>query len=348
MRTSDAKRAEWRALTGWVGETPPPRHRARVSRTPFIPAALTKKSFSLEEARRAGLTLSSLRGKVWRRVGAELYCWQGLRKDPWLQLSALYRLLPPEAVFAGATAAWMFGLDLAPTDPVEIIVSPGSSIRSRAGVSVRRCQLSASDVATTRGLRATALNRTLRDLCLRLPAVDALIAVDMAVHLGLTDADDLRRHADAAQGGAGAHRLRSLASLSAAAESPMETRLRWLLIQAGLPCPEVQTNLRDHEQRFLGRADLYYRAARLILEYDGANHRDQLVEDNRRQNLLINAGFRLLRFTATDIHQRPEVVVAQVRSALNLEPKRTAGAKRAESEKLIRTAGAKRAKFRWR
>jgi very-short-patch-repair endonuclease len=319
-----------------------------MSRTPFVPASLTKNPFSLEEARRAGLTLSALRGKVWRRLGAELYCWQGVREDPWLELSALYRLLPPDAVFAGATAAWMFGLDLAPTDPVEIIVPLGSSIRSRAGVRVRRCQLSASDVATIRGLRATAVNRTLRDLCLRLPAIDALIAIDMALHLGLTNADDLRRHVDDAHGGAGAHRLRSLALLAAAAESPMETRLRWLLIKARLPCPEVQTNLRDREQRFVGRADLYYDEARLILEYDGANHRERLVEDNRRQNLLINAGFRLLRFTATDIHQRPEVVVAQVRSALNLEPKRTAGAKRAEPQRLIRTAGTKRAKFRWR
>jgi very-short-patch-repair endonuclease len=319
-----------------------------MSRTPFIPAALTKKPFSLEEARRAGLTLSSLRGKVWRRLGAELYCWQGLRQDPWLQLSALYRLLPRDAVFAGPTAAWMVGLDLAPTDPAEIIVPVGSSIRSRAGLSVRRCQLSPRDIATFRGVRATAVHRTLRDLCLRLPAVDALIAIDMAVHLRLTDADELTRHADSSQGGAGAHRLRSLASLAGAAESPMETRLRWLLIQAGLPSPEVQTNLRDREQRFLGRADLYYPAARLVLEYDGANHRDPLVEDNRRQNLLINAGFGLLRFTATDIHQRPEVVVAQVRSALNLEPKRTAGARRAESKGLFRSSGAKRAKFRWR
>ena len=67
----------------------------------------------------------------------------------------------------------------------------------------------------------------------------------------------------------------------------------------------------------MGKADLYYPGARLIVEYDGANHRDRLVEDNRRQDLLINAGFRLLRFTATDIHQRPEVVVAQVRAALS-------------------------------
>ena len=92
----------------------------------------------------------------------------------------------------------------------------------------------------------------------------------------------------------------------------METRLRWLLIQAGLPRPEVQTKL-------LGgafRVDLYYPEARLILEYDGSNHRERLVEDNRRQNLLVNAGYQLLRFTTADIYKHADVTVAQVRAAL--------------------------------
>ena len=133
--------------------------------------------------------------------------------------------------------------------------------------------------------------------------MEALIAIDAAVRLRLIDKVALTRQ-------------HSLGSLAAPAESPMETRLRWLLLQAGLPRPEVQTELRDTAGRFLGRADLYYPSSRLVIEYDGANHRDRLVEDNRRQNLLINAGFRILRFTATDVHQRSDVVVAQVRSAL--------------------------------
>jgi very-short-patch-repair endonuclease len=75
-------------------------------------------------------------------------------------------------------------------------------------------------------------------------------------------------------------------------------------------------SLIDRQGRFVGRADLYYPAARLVIEYDGGNHRDRLVEDNRRQNLMVNAGFRLLRFTAADIRNRPDVVAAQVRSQL--------------------------------
>src|SRR6266851_4868294 len=287
-----------------------------MGRKPFIPPQLTKGPFSLEEARKAGVTLSGLKGRAWRRLGAELYCWSGLREDPLAVLTAWRRMLPPGSVFAGATAAWLLGLDMSPLDPIEVVVPVGSGVRSRAGLSVRYCEISRNDISTVRGLRATIPRRTLIDLCLRLPAVEALVAIDMAVTASLTDPAGLVRYAKASNGRAGARRLRSLAALAAPAESPMETRLRWLLIQAGLPRPEVQTDLRDSSEQFVGRADLYYPSARLVLEYDGGNHRERLVEDDRRQNLLINAGYRLLRFTAADIHRQPDVVVAQVRAAL--------------------------------
>jgi len=290
---------------------------------------LTKGPFRLEEARRAGLTLSMLRGRAWKRLGSELYCWSGVREDPWKLLSAWGRRLPPEAVFAGATAAWILGLDLCPNNPVEIVAPVDSSVRSGDGINVSRGETSPGEIVSVRGLRATSLHRTLSDLCLRWSPLEALIAIDMAVASGITDADALSRHADATSGRPGARRLRLLAEFAAPAESPMETRLRWLLIKAGLPHPNVQADLRDGEGRFVGRADLYYPSARLVLEYDGDNHRARLVEDNRRQNLVLNAGFRMLRFTSADIHQRPDTVVGQVWAALGPTSKRTADAKRA-------------------
>jgi very-short-patch-repair endonuclease len=277
-----------------------------MSRRPRIPTELTKRPFSLDEARIAGLTKSSLRGRAWRRLGARLYCWNGLAQDPWQVLSAWRDSLPAEAFFAGPTAAWILGLDFNPIEPVEIVVPRSSGVRSRPGLSVRHCNIPPSEGITVRGLHTTTLCRTLRDLCLRWHAVEVLAAMDMALAKGLK----LDRCA-------GTQKLRSLAAMAAPAESPMETRLRWLLIQRGLPRPEVQVNLRDSKNRFVGRADLYYPSARLVIEYDGGNHRDRLVEDDRRQNLLVNAGFRLLRFTAADIHNAPAVVQAQLRSALS-------------------------------
>jgi hypothetical protein len=197
-----------------------------MARTPSVPPELTKGPFTLEEARAAGLTLSALTSKAWRRLGAELYCLADLSEDPWRLLSAWQRSLPAEAVFTGATAAWLFGLDLEPSDPVEIVVRPESGIRSRVGLRVRRCELRPAEVVTIRGLRSMALPFALAGLCSQWAAVEALVAIDMAVCAGLADAAGLVRYADAAKGRPGAGKLRSLALFAAPAEPPMETRLR--------------------------------------------------------------------------------------------------------------------------
>lgn len=303
-------------LTGGVGSTQRILHPAGMGRTPSIPPELTRRPFSLDEARDAGLTLSALSSKAWKRIGAGLYCWTELPDDPWLTLSAWQRVLTPEVVFFGASAAWLHGLDLQPTNPVEVAAPASSGLRSRVGLIVRRSEIPPAEVVSIRRLRATALPLTLAGLCSQLPPVEALVAIDMAIHLGLTDGAALRKYAEATRSRPGVARLRSLALLAAPAESPMETRLRWLLIQAGLPQPEVQANLCDDSGRHIGRVDLYYPSARLVLEFDGGNHRDRMVDDNRRQNLLVNAGYRVLRFTASDAYGRTGVIVDQVRVAL--------------------------------
>ena len=89
-----------------------------------------------------------------------------------------------------------------------------------------------------------------------------------------------------------------------------------VLVLAGLPRPEVQVSIQDDQGRLLGRPDLLYRPQHLAIEYDGGNHRDRLVDDNRRQNRLIGAGFYFLRFTAADVYGTPDSVVAQVRDKL--------------------------------
>jgi very-short-patch-repair endonuclease len=82
--------------------------------------------------------------------------------------------------------------------------------------------------------------------------------------------------------------------------------LRLALVLGGLPKPEVQFELHDQAGRFVARADLYYRTARLVLEYDGETHRESITEDDRRQNRLTGIGHRLLRYTSADVYQRPE------------------------------------------
>jgi very-short-patch-repair endonuclease len=206
-------------------------------------------------------------------------------------------------------------LDVDPANPVQVSLPANCRLISRVGLEVHHFDVT-DEILEINGIPVTSVYRTLLDLSARLSPVEALVIVDMALFAHLTDRDALLRYADDVKGRHGAYRLRSLARVAAPAESPMETRLRWVLVKARLPAPEVQSDLYDSAGQFLGRADLYYPSAHLVIEFDGGNHRDRLVSDDRRQNSLTNAGYRILRFTSADLYGRPNVIVAEVRAAI--------------------------------
>jgi len=279
---------------------------------------LTKGPFDLEAAMGLGITKQQLRGAAWRRLGAGFYAWNEIADDEMVKLDSVSRRLPPNAAFSGRTAAWLHGLDVRPCSPIEITLPAASSLSRVAGVIVRRSDTLMSEVSTKRGLRLTSRTRTFADLGRREPLVEAVAVLDMATHRRLVTVADLRRWTDTHIGFRGVRRLReSLELVEPATESPMETRLRLVLVQAGLPAPRVQVPLRDGNGFFVGRPDLYYPLHRLAIEYDGSSHRESLAADNRRQNRLIDAGYRLLRFSASDVLSAPESVVALVRRSLS-------------------------------
>jgi very-short-patch-repair endonuclease len=227
-----------------------------------------------------------------------VYAWAAIAVTPALRLEAFRLRMPESAAFSGRTAAWLHGLDVAPCEPVEI-------------------ELDSRDAVLRRGFRATSLLRTLFDLSRRLSLVEAVVVLDMALHARLVQRSELSGWIESSGGRKGIAAARRVLELANSdAESPMETRLRILLVLNGLPRPEVQVPLHDSRGLFLGRPDLYYRENRLALEYDGETHRTSLVVDNRRQNRLQMAGIRLLRFTASDVLRRPDSVLAQVRDTL--------------------------------
>jgi very-short-patch-repair endonuclease len=222
------------------------------------------------------------------------------------------------AVFSGRTAGWLHGLDLRPCDPVEVTLPLSSHTSRLAGIALRRSDVSAGETVTRRGYPTTSVVRTLADLGRCLPLVEAVAALDLALHERLLKSEDLRSWVWAHPRYPGIGRLRRTIELAEpATESVMETRLRLLLVIARLPRPQAQVSLYDDLGHFLGRPDFYYPLHRLALEYDGAYHRENLTGDNRRQNRLVDAGYRLLRFTAADVLSAPDSVVALVRRALS-------------------------------
>ncbi len=288
-----------------------------VARRPIVPRELTRGPFTVDDARRAGLERWHLEGASWRRLGAGVYVWAALPETRALRLEAARLGVPASALFSGRTAAWLHGLDVDPCQPIEVILPGNGEGWERGGVRVRRVEVDDCEVVVRRGFKATSLVRTLWDLSRRLSLVEAVVLTDMALHAGVIRRSKMSDWVDSRAGRKGVSAARRVLDFAeAGTESPMETRLRMLLMLNGLPRPEVQVAVRDAAGSFVGRPDLYFRDERLGIEYDGETHRASLVEDDRRQNRFLLADIRLLRFTGADVLRRPDSVVAQVRNAL--------------------------------
>jgi len=101
-------------------------------------------------------------------------------------------------------------------------------------------------------------------------------------------------------------------------DSSQETFLRLGLVAHGLPEPEVQLPVMTADG--LRHADLGYREARVLLEYQGDHHRvdrGQWLEDLRRVQLFQDAGYRPMLVGAKDLGDGLPALAARVRRALS-------------------------------
>lgn len=277
--------------------------------------ALQSGPFTVADARQAGMHWDELQTKFWIRISRGQYAWAGLPRDRVLALRAVAHRMPSAYAFSGGTAAWLLGLDSLWCEPVEVTIARDVPVRARAGVRLRRAALPDSDVVVREGFPATSAMRTVCDLGSRADVVESVVAIDMALHAGQVKIADLRRHLETHAGAKGIKRLRRAIGLAdPRAESPMESRLRMVLITGRLPRPIAQAELRGASGDFIARADLYYPDRKMVIEYDGANHRERMAADLRRQNAVLNAGYHILRFTAGDLRE-PRTIIAQVRRA---------------------------------
>ena len=117
----------------------------------------------------------------------------------------------------------------------------------------------------------------------------------------------------------GARRMRAaIALLEPRADSPMETRLRLLLLRAGLGRPVANQDV-VVDGGWLARPDLSYPDLRIAIEYDGDHHRTnrrQWQRDIGRRRVLEDAGWLVIVVTADDVLRRPEQLVERVRCAI--------------------------------
>lgn len=286
--------------------------------SPLVPDALRAGPFRSGHALAAGLTRRQLQSDCWRHLLHDVYAWAGLPDDLGLRVAAAALALPAGAAFSHRTAAWLLGVDSVSPGEVPVATVPaGTAYAARGGLVVRRAPLPSTEVVRRRLMPVTSAARTAFDLARTEPAAEAVACVDAMLHAGLVDRQSLAGYAAARRGWRGV-RLALLAVdlADGAAESAMESRLRMVLVDGGLPRPVVNEPVLGADGTFLGRPDL--RIGRVLIEYDGAVHREAAVfgSDLRRQNRLVDAGYVVLRYGAGDIAGRSQLIVAQVRRAL--------------------------------
>jgi hypothetical protein len=113
--------------------------------------------------------------------------------------------------------------------------------------------------------------------------------------------------------------LRAARLMRDGVDSPMETRLRLLIVFAGMPEPTVNVIVRGEDGSWRMRFDLCYLDQRLIVEYDGRKHADsteQWERDIYRREELDQMDYRLLIVTSRGVYSEPQRTLERVRDAL--------------------------------
>jgi len=290
-----------------------------------VPVALRGKLFRARDAIDAGLLRPDhLRTRAWRRVFRGVYADAALTMTHATRCSAAIALLLPDgAVIAGRSAAVMHGVSLGGLAlPVEAL-TPGTTLRYRAGgLVVHRGTLAPVDRIPVKGLPVTSLERTCWDLAQWLDIVEAVVWIDRILTLGRTTTADLARYLDQRRQETvrGVRRFeRAVSLVDARSESQQESRLRVRLTLAGLPPPEVQFTILDDSGRFVARVDLAWPELRIAVEYDGLWHvgsASQMHTDRRRLNALAGVGWIVLHVTSPRLQDDFDAVVIEIRTAM--------------------------------
>jgi very-short-patch-repair endonuclease len=275
-----------------------------------LPRELRGRPFTAAEARRLGVQPGRLGdpdlGNPFHGVHLE-----GQAADVLALCRAYASKMRPDAHFTGVTAALLWGMpvpDHLHDLRLHIAVPLGAPVPRGRGVLGRRTTVAPGRVLELDGLRVLSRSETWCELAAVLTEAELVVLADSFVGPDCPAPDMVLAALSAALEAPGRrHRQVLRAALTrtrTGVRSPRETMLRLLLVDAGLPEPEVNVRLMARDGSFLAEGDLVYRFARVVLEYEGDQHRsDKSVfrRDIRRRERYEDAGWSIIRVTADDM-----------------------------------------------
>ena len=260
---------------------------------------------------------SHLRHGRWVRLLPSVYHVGGSSSEPVALATALLRaaaLWAPDGVLAGSAASWWQGWSTSPPAQIELVVPQSRRLRPPPQVTLRRVALDPQDVRMHRRLPVTTAERTALDLAAR-GCTDLL---DLMLRDDWFDAERLSAALDRRSGHWGHKQAaQALKESSSRPFSAAERVLHRGLRQARITGWAANVRLRIGGQVVV--PDVLFAGARLIVEVDGLEHhwsREHFERDRARQNLLVGAGYRVLRFTWWQLVNDLERVLSQIKAEL--------------------------------
>lgn len=237
-------------------------------RTPTpVPAHLAGRTFSLSEARRAGITPRMLEHARFRQVYPRVYCLAGLVLPPTEQIAAARRNLPPDARTTHSTRLRELGFEHGSLEPLHFVVARDLHL-DVAGITLHRTKRMPPSGPTGVCAEAVfvALAATER-------MIDLIVIGDWLLSHEHMTATSLAEFVRASPWRSGAGQASIVAPhLDARARSAKESETRAVIVFSGLPRPEVNVEVRDDAGTLVGIGDLVYRLWRLVVEYEGRQH----------------------------------------------------------------------------
>ncbi|MCB0934379.1 MAG: DUF559 domain-containing protein [Mycobacterium sp.] len=190
-------------------------------------------------------------------------------------------------------------------------------LQSAKSLHTRAESLGQEDACVVDGIPATTPERTILDVACWHPVMAAVAAIDALARATDVKIADVELLAERSRGRRGIIQARKTIGLAdAGAQSPKESWLRTVLVEAGLPRPQTQIPIHDEWGKPVAYLDMGWEDLKIAVEYDGDHHRtrrSQYSYDIRRSEMVQRRGWIVIRVTAED---SAEDVLRRVRDAL--------------------------------
>lgn len=266
------------------------------------------------EAVAAGTATHSQLRSRYTRLFRDVYVCEGTEITPVLRAHAAWLWSRRRGVIAGFSAAALHGCKwIDATRAVDIIHDNRHPL---PGLQIWSDRVASDEIEIVAGTAVTMPARTALDLACWYPTTTAVAALDELVRMTELKILDVELLAERYRGRRGIARARaSLDLVDAGAQSPKETWLRLVLVQAGLPRPRTQIPVHDDSGDVIAYLDMGWDDVMVAVEYDGEQHRTdrrQYGWDVRRLEIVERRGWLLVRVIAGD---RPAEILRRVQAA---------------------------------